>query len=183
MRITPLSLPDVLRIDPVKHQDARGYFVETYVQSVFDAAVGRPVHFLQDNQSHSRRHVLRGLHYQTQHPQGKLVRVTEGEIFDVAVDMREGSPTFGQWTSEILSSDNLRQLWLPEGFAHGFLVLSGYANVVYKTTAPYAPAHQHCVRWDDPGLAIPWPVQGEPIVSDKDRQGLALGQASRIAVV
>ncbi|WP_286937944.1 dTDP-4-dehydrorhamnose 3,5-epimerase [Achromobacter sp. UBA4530] len=182
MRITPLSLPDVLRIDPVMHHDARGYFVETYIQSAFDAAVGRPVPFLQDNQSHSRRHVLRGLHYQTLQSQGKLVRVTEGEIFDVAVDMREGSPTFGQWTSEILSSENQRQLWLPEGFAHGFLVLSDYANVVYKTTVPYLPAHQHCVRWDDPALAIPWPAAGEPILSDKDRQGLALAQAPRVVL-
>ncbi len=182
MRVTPLSLPEVLRIDPVMHQDDRGYFVETYVQSVFDAAAGRPVRFLQDNQSHSRRHVLRGLHYQTLQPQGKLVRVTEGEIFDVAVDMREGSPTFGQWTSEILSSENLRQLWVPEGFAHGFLVLSEYANVVYKTTAPYLPAHQQCVMWNDPAIAIAWPVQAEPILSDSDRRGLALAQAPRMAL-
>ncbi len=182
MRVTPLSLPEVLCIDPIVHQDARGYFVETYLQSAFDAAVGRPVRFVQDNQSHSRRHVVRGLHYQTLQPQGKLVRVTEGEVFDVSVDMREGSATFGQWTAEILSADNQRQLWVPEGFAHGFLVLSEHANVVYKTTAPYLPAHQHCVMWNDPALAIPWPLQADPILSDNDRRGAALSQAPRIAL-
>lgn len=182
MRITPLSVPDVLCIDPVVHRDDRGYFLETYRQSEFDAVVGRQVRFVQDNQSHSRRNVVRGLHYQSVEPQGKLVRVTEGEIYDVAVDVRQGSATFGQWVAEILSSDNQRQLWVPEGFAHGFLVLSEHANVIYKTTTPYQPSYQHCVLWNDPAMAIPWPLQGEPVLSDNDLRGVTLAGAEKVAL-
>lgn len=182
MRITPLSVPDVLCIDPVVHRDDRGYFLETYRQSEFDAAVGRQVRFVQDNQSHSRRNVVRGLHYQSVEPQGKLVRVTEGEIFDVALDVRQGSATFGQWVAEILSSDNQRQLWVPEGFAHGFLVLSEHANVIYKTTAPYQPSYQHCVLWNDPAMAISWPLRGEPVLSENDLRGATLARAERVAL-
>lgn len=177
MIIAPLSLPGVLRIDPVPHRDARGYFVETYRQSVLDAAVGRPVVFVQENQSCSRRGVLRGLHAQTLRSQGKLLRVTEGEIYDVAVDLRPGSATRGQWVAEVLTADNQRQLWIPEGFAHGFLVLSEFANVTYKVTSYYEPDHQLCLKWDDPDLAVSWPLNGVPLLSAADSNGVSLRRA------
>ncbi len=182
MNITPLSLPDVLLIEPEVHRDARGCFLETYRQSVLDAAVGRELRFVQDNQSESHRHVLRGLHYQTVDPQGKLLRVTEGEIYDVAVDMRQDSPTFGQWVAQRLSGDNHLQLWIPEGYAHGFLVLSERAVVSYKTTAYYQPAHQQCLLWNDPSVAVAWPLNGAPRLSAPDQRGLPLSQAPRVRI-
>ena len=182
MIITPLSLPDVLLIEPEVHRDARGCFLETYRQSVLDAAVGRELRFVQDNQSESHRHVLRGLHYQTEDPQGKLLRVTEGEIYDVAVDVRQDSSTFGQWVAQRLSSDNHLQLWIPEGFAHGFLVLSERAVVSYKATAYYQPAHQQCLVWNDPAVAVAWPLDGTPQLSAPDQRGLSLAQAPRVRI-
>jgi dTDP-4-dehydrorhamnose 3,5-epimerase len=161
MRITPTSLPEVLLLEPQVFGDERGYFLESFRQDAFDAAVGHPVQFVQDNHSHSRRGVLRGLHYQlAPHAQGKLVRVTHGSVFDVAVDMRRGRSTFGHWTATELSAENHRQMWIPPGFAHGFLVLSEQADFLYKTTDYYAPASEAAVRWNDPSLAIPWPLAG-----------------------
>jgi dTDP-4-dehydrorhamnose 3,5-epimerase len=139
------------------------------------------VTFVQDNHSHSVKHVLRGLHYQIQQPQGKLIRVVRGEVFDVAVDIRKSSPTFGQWVGEILSAENKRQLWVPEGFAHGFLVLSDTAECLYKTTDYYAPEHERCIAWNDQAIAIQWSLAGEPVLSVKDRQGKSLAEAEHFA--
>ncbi|RZA36746.1 MAG: dTDP-4-dehydrorhamnose 3,5-epimerase [Lysobacteraceae bacterium] len=173
MKVTPLDIPDVLRIEPRVFGDERGFFYESFHQDRFEEALGRPVAFVQDNHSKSVRHVLRGLHYQVKQAQGKLVRVTSGSVYDVVVDLRRASPTFGQWLGEILSADNKTQLWVPEGFAHGFLVLSEAAEVLYKTTDYYAPEHERCIAWDDPSLAIGWPLQSAPLVSSKDDKGLA----------
>ncbi|MGE8659789.1 MAG: dTDP-4-dehydrorhamnose 3,5-epimerase [Achromobacter sp.] len=177
MKATPLAIPDVLLIEPKVFGDARGYFYESFNQAAFDAAVGRKVAFVQDNHSRSARHVLRGLHYQIQQTQGKLVRVIEGEVFDVAVDLRQSSPTFGKWVGAILSAENRHQLWVPEGFAHGFVVLSDYASFLYKTTDYYAPEHERCIKWDDPSIGIEWPFEGEPMLSSKDRAGGSLKDA------
>lgn len=168
MNATRLTIPDVILIEPRIFGDARGYFFESFNQRSFDEAVGRPVRFVQDNQSRSSKGVLRGLHYQVRQAQGKLVRATFGEIFDVAVDIRRTSPTFGRWVGEVLSADNKRQLWVPEGFAHGFVVLSEYAEVQYKTTDYYAPEHERSIAWNDGELAIDWPLEGEPVLSAKD---------------
>lgn len=172
MQVTRLSIPDVLRIEPRVFGDDRGFFYESFHQARFEEAVGRKVEFVQDNHSKSARNVLRGLHYQIQQAQGKLVRVVAGSVFDVAVDLRRSSPTFGQWVGEVLSAENKAQLWVPEGFAHGFLVLSESAEFVYKTTDYYAPEHERCIAWNDPTLAIDWPLQGTPVVSGKDDKGL-----------
>lgn len=172
MHITPLAIPDVLRFEPRVFGDERGFFYESFHQARFEEAVGRQVNFVQDNHSKSARNVLRGLHYQVQRSQGKLVRVVAGSVFDVAVDLRRSSPTFGRWVGEILSAENKVQLWVPEGFAHGFLVLSESAEFLYKTTDYYAPEHERCIAWNDPTLAIDWPLQGAPIISAKDQQGL-----------
>jgi len=172
MHITSLAIPDVLRFEPRVFGDERGFFYESFHQARFEEAVGRKVNFVQDNHSKSARNVLRGLHYQVQRSQGKLVRVVAGSVFDVAVDLRRSSPTFGRWVGEILSAENKVQLWVPEGFAHGFLVLSESAEFLYKTTDYYAPEHERCIAWNDPTLAIDWPLQGAPIISAKDRQGL-----------
>jgi dTDP-4-dehydrorhamnose 3,5-epimerase len=177
MKCTALEIPDVLLLEPRVFEDSRGVFFESFNEKVFSDAVGRSVTFVQDNHSLSHRHVLRGLHYQIQHPQGKLVRVAVGAVFDVAVDIRRGSPTFGRWVGEILSAENRRQLWIPEGFAHGFVVLSERAEFLYKTTDYWAPGAERCIRWNDPDLAIDWGVDGQPIVSAKDAQGLALPNA------
>lgn len=177
MKIIPLAIPGVLRIEERVFHDERGSFAETYRQSVFDAAVGRPVVFVQDNYSRSTRNVLRGLHYQVEQPQGKLLRVTEGSVFDVVVDLRRSSPTFGHWIAETLSADNHRQLWIPEGLAHGFLVLSEHASVAYKATAYYAPEHQRCLAWNDPTLSIEWHLDTDPILSVADRLGAELPNA------
>lgn len=177
MRVIDTAIADVKLIEPTVHGDARGFFFESFNQRQFDAAIGRAVRFVQDNHSRSARGVLRGLHYQLQQPQGKLVRVLQGAIFDVAVDLRRSSPSFGQWLGHELSADNHLQLWLPAGFAHGFLVLGESAEVLYKTTDYYAPQHERCIRWDDPTLAIDWPRSTAPILSARDAQGTALADA------
>lgn len=171
MKATPLSIPDVFLIEPLVFGDERGFFFESFNHAKFEAAIGRQVSFVQDNHSKSAKGVLRGLHFQNPQPQGKLVRVTQGEVFDVAVDIRKGSPTFGQWVGEILSADNKKQLWIPEGLAHGFLVLSESAEFLYKTTDYYAPEFDHCILWNDPMLAIQWPIEGLPVLSSKDQDG------------
>jgi len=175
MKVTPLAIPDVILIEPEVFGDARGFFYESYNQRKFDEAIGRNVTFVQDNHSRSEKGVLRGLHYQIQQPQGKLVRVVQGEVFDVAVDIRKRSSTFGQWVSETLSDENKKQLWIPEGFAHGFLVISENAEFLYKTTDYWAPEYERCIAWNDPTLNITWPLSGKPILSKKDMAGKMFG--------
>lgn len=177
MNVTPTAIPDVLIIEPKVFGDERGFFLESFNQRAFSQATGLDVQFVQDNHSRSARGVLRGLHYQLQQPQGKLVRVVQGEVFDVAVDLRKSSPTFGQWVGETLSADNKRQLWIPQGFAHGFVVLSETAEFLYKTTDYYAPAHERCIAWNDPTIGIVWPQGLQPQLSAKDKAGLPLAQA------
>lgn len=172
----PTSLPGVVILEPRVFGDERGFFLESYNEKVF-ADLGIEERFVQDNHSSSRRNVLRGLHYQIQNPQGKLVRVVEGEILDVALDMRRSSPTFGRWESVRLSGENKRMLWIPAGFAHGFRVISEMAQVLYKTTDYYAPQHERTLAWNDPELKIDWELEGEPIVSAKDQRGIALREA------
>ena len=169
MRITPLAIADVLLLEPQVHGDARGFLYESFHQARFEAAVGRSVPFVQDNHSKSGAGVLRGLHYQLHRPQGKLVRVVAGSVFDVAVDVRRGSPSFGQWVGDVLSAENCRQMWIPEGFAHGFLVLSEAAELLYKATDYWSPDNERCIAWNDPQLAIDWPLTGSPVLSAKDR--------------
>ena len=172
MKVTALAIPDVLLFEPKVFGDERGFFFESFNQQRFNAATGLDLQFVQDNHSKSAKGVLRGLHYQLPpKAQGKLVRVVAGEVFDVAVDIRKNSPTFGQWVGEILSGDNKRQLWIPPGLAHGFVVLSDSAEFLYKTTGYYAPEMERCIRWDDPDLAIDWPIGGEPVLSGKDALG------------
>lgn len=171
MKATRLAIPDVVLFEPKFFSDERGFFFESFNQQQFEEAIGQKVNFVQDNHSRSSKGVLRGLHYQIQKPQGKLVRVVEGKVFDVAVDLRKSSPTFGQWVGELLSADNKHQLWVPEGFAHGFMVLSETADLLYKTTDYYYPEHERCIRWDDTSLAIQWPSDKPRILSAKDRSG------------
>ena len=174
MNIVTTCLPEVLIIEPKVFGDERGFFFESFNQRAFDEATGLSLPFVQDNHSKSAKNVLRGLHYQLPpQAQGKLVRVVAGEVFDVAVDIRRDSPNFGQWTSAVLSAENRRQLWIPPGFAHGFLVLSDSAEFLYKTTDYYAPALERCIRWDDPVLAIDWPLSAAPVLSAKDQCGVA----------
>jgi dTDP-4-dehydrorhamnose 3,5-epimerase len=171
LRVEPTSLPGVLVLEPRVFTDERGYFLESWNQQRFDEAIGRPARFVQDNHSRSAGGVLRGLHYQFAHPQEKLVRVVAGRVFDVAVDMRRSSPTLGHWVGVELSADNMRQLWVPAGFAHGFLVLSRYAELLYKTTDYYSPEHERTLAWNDRHVGVQWPlgdVPREPIVSPKD---------------
>lgn len=181
MIATPTAIPDLLIIEPKVFGDDRGFFFESFNQAKFEAAVGRQVAFVQDNHSRSAKNVLRGLHYQIQQPQGKLVRVVQGEVFDVAVDLRKSSPTFGQWVGVILSAENKRQMWVPEGFAHGFIVLSDTAEFLYKTTDYYAPEHERSIAWNDPAIAIQWPSDVEPVLSAKDQQGKSLADAEHFA--
>jgi dTDP-4-dehydrorhamnose 3,5-epimerase len=181
MKVTTTAIPDVLILEPRVFEDNRGFFLESYNQKRFDDAVGRNVRFIQDNHSRSLRHVLRGLHYQIHQPQGKLVRVIAGEVFDVAVDLRRSSPTFGKFVSIVLSAANKKQVWIPEGFAHGFLVLSEAAEFLYKTTDYYSPQDERCVIWNDPTIGIDWPKHGEPILSTKDLAGLPLSKAEVFA--
>lgn len=173
MKITPTSLPDVVIVEPRVFGDARGFFLESWNRKVF-ADLGLDLDFVQDNHSRSCKGVLRGLHYQLRQPQGKLVRVSSGAVFDVAVDLRRSSPTFGRWEGVELSADNQRMLWVPPGFGHGFLVLSETADFLYKTTAYYAPENERCVRWNDPEIGINWPLDGEPALSAKDQVGTPL---------
>lgn len=178
MKATRLAIPEVVLIEPKVFGDARGFFFESFNQKAFDEATGTNHQFVQDNHSRSAKGVLRGLHYQIQQPQGKLVRVAQGAVFDVAVDIRKSSPTFGQWVGEVLSADNHRQLWVPPGFAHGFMVLSETAEFLYKTTDYYAPVYERCIVWDDPDLAIDWPNIGmAPLLSAKDFAGRKLSNA------
>lgn len=178
MNATRLAIPEVIVLEPKVFGDDRGFFYESFNQVGFDEAVGRPVTFVQDNHSRSARHVLRGIHYQIQQAQGKLVRVVSGTVFDVAVDLRRSSPTFGQWVGEILSAENKKQLWVPEGFGHGFVVLSDNAEFLYKTTNFYAPAYERSIAWNDPALAIDWQLAGAtPQLSTKDAQGTPFASA------
>ena len=174
MKITPCAIADVLLLEPKVFGDERGFFFESFNQRAFNEATGLDLHFVQDNHSRSVRNVLRGLHYQVVQPQGKLVRVVAGEVFDVAVDIWPESPTFGQWAGAVLSASNKHQLWVPPGLAHGFLVLSDSADFMYKTTDYYAPEHERCIAWNDSTLAIDWPLNGNtPVLSAKDRAGKA----------
>jgi dTDP-4-dehydrorhamnose 3,5-epimerase len=178
MKVTPCAIADVLLIEPRVFGDDRGFFFESFNQRTFCDATGLSVDFVQDNHSKSARHVLRGLHYQINQPQGKLVRVVAGEVFDVAVDLRRRSPTFGRWVGKRLSADNKHQLWMPPGVAHGFVVLSESAEFLYKTTDYWAPEHERCIAWNDPTLAIEWPdLSGAPLLSAKDAKGIAFLQA------
>jgi len=177
MNSTRLAIPDVVLFEPKVYGDDRGFFFESFNQKQFEAAVGSSVSFVQDNHSRSARNVLRGLHYQIRQPQGKLVRVTHGEVFDVAVDLRRNSPTFGRWVGELLSAENKKQLWVPEGFGHGFVVLSDTAEFLYKTTDYYAPEHERSIIWNDPTLDIEWPIQGDPILSAKDAKAVMFTEA------
>ena len=175
MKTTRTTIPDVLILEPRVFGDARGFFFESFNQKVFKEATGLDVNFVQDNHSRSAQGVLRGLHYQIEQPQGKLVRVVRGAVFDVAVDLRKSSPTFGQWVGAELSEENNRQMWVPPGFAHGFLTLSDSADFLYKTTDYYAPEFERCVAWDDPVLAIAWPLAGlAPKISAKDQAGATM---------
>lgn len=178
MKATPLAIPDVVLFEPKVFGDDRGFFYESFNQAQFEAAIGRKVSFVQDNHSRSAKNVLRGLHYQIQQPQGKLVRVVQGEVFDVAVDIRTSSPTFGKWVGEVLSASNRKQLWIPEGFAHGFVVLSDSAEFLYKTTDHYAPIHERSILWNDHTLNITWPISASPTLSSKDASGQAFNMAA-----
>ncbi|MDH1683284.1 dTDP-4-dehydrorhamnose 3,5-epimerase [Pseudomonas chengduensis] len=177
MKATRLAIPDVIVFEPKVFGDERGFFFESFNQCQFEEAVGRPVQFVQDNHSRSVKNVLRGLHYQIQQPQGKLVRVVQGEVFDVAVDLRKSSNTFGRWVGKILSAENKHQLWIPEGFAHGFVTLSETADFLYKTTDYYAPAHERVISWNDTTLSIQWPTCIVPIHSEKDALGQPFAEA------
>ena len=174
MKVTPTAIADVLLLEPTVYGDERGFFFESFNQQKFADATGVTARFVQDNHSKSAQGVLRGLHYQVQNPQGKLVRISQGVVFDVVADIRPDSPTCGKWVGLELSADNKRQLWIPPGLAHGFLVLSESAEFLYKTTDYYAPQHERCIAWDDPTLAIAWPLAGKhPQLSAKDQAGIA----------
>ena len=177
MRAIETSLPGVVILEPKVFGDERGFFFESYNERAVTELLGRRLGFVQDNHSRSMRNVLRGLHYQIRQPQGKLVRVIRGEVFDVAVDLRRSSPTFGRWEGVVLSEENRRQLWIPEGFGHGFLTLSESAEFLYKTTDYWAAQHERTIAWDDPTLAVAWPLQGTPVLSEKDRRGVAFAEA------
>jgi len=177
MKATPLAIPEVILFEPKVFGDERGFFFESFNQQAFTQAIGQKVEFVQDNHSKSVCGVLRGIHYQIRKAQGKLVRVTQGTVFDVAVDLRKSSPTFGQWVGAELSAENKHQLWIPAGFGHGFVVLSDTAEFLYKTTDFYAPEHERCIIWNDPTLAIDWKLGAPPRLSTKDSQGKLLAQA------
>ena len=177
MKVIETNIPDVLIIEPKVFGDDRGFFFESYNEESFYQLTGLRKHFVQDNHSRSSNGVLRGLHYQIKQPQGKLVRVVSGEVFDVAVDIRKKSPTFGQWVGQILSEKNKLQMWVPEGFAHGFVVLSDTADFLYKTTDYYAPEHERCILWNDSDLSIDWHIKSEPVLSNKDRNGIPFTKA------
>lgn len=177
MKVTQTSIPDVLIIEPKVFGDERGFFFESFNSSVFEELTGQQRTFVQDNHSRSAQNVLRGLHYQIQHPQGKLVRVCIGEVFDVAVDIRKSSPTFGQWVGVSLSAENKRQMWVPEGFAHGFLVVSDVAEFLYKTTDFWYPEYERSILWNDPEIGIDWPIIGQPLLAGKDVSGNLLSNA------
>lgn len=177
MKAVSTSLPDVIILEPKVFGDDRGFFFESFNEKHFQEATGVARRFVQDNHSKSAKNVLRGLHYQIQQPQGKLVRVVSGEVFDVVVDIRKSSPMFGQWIGVSLSADNKRQLWIPEGFAHGFFVISESAEFLYKTTEYWAPEHERCLLWNDPAIGVKWPIDIEPLLSVKDQKGKLLRDA------
>lgn len=177
MRVIETTIPEVLIVEPTVFGDERGFFFESFNARRFAELTGVHSHFVQDNHSRSVKGVLRGLHYQIRQPQGKLVRVVSGEVWDVAVDLRRSSPTFGQWVGVTLSAENKRQLWIPEGFAHGFVVVSESAEFLYKTTDYWAPEHERCIAWNDPAIGISWPLIGQPLLSAKDGQGCLLTEA------
>jgi dTDP-4-dehydrorhamnose 3,5-epimerase len=177
MRVTPTAIAGVLVIEPRVYADERGFFFESYNERAFAEATGIAAKFVQDNHSRSVKNTLRGLHYQIRQPQGKLVRAVAGEVFDVVVDIRRSSPTFGRWLGEILSAENKKLMWIPAGLAHGFSVLTEYADFLYKTTDYWAPQHERTLLWNDPDLAIAWPLAGEPILAAKDRAGKRLSEA------
>lgn len=177
MKVLTTSIPSVLIIEPKVFSDDRGFFFESFNQKKWQEVTGVSEYFVQDNYSRSAKNVLRGLHYQIKHPQGKLVRVTVGQVFDVAVDIRKSSPTFGNWVGVHLTAENKRQLWVPTGFAHGFLVLSDVAEVLYKTSDYWMPEYEQSIAWNDPDLAVEWPVVGVPILARKDAEGKAFRDA------
>lgn len=181
MKVLRSSLPDVLIVEPAVFKDDRGFVFESYNARDLARETGIDVRFVQDTHARSHRNVLRGLHYQIEEPQGKLVRVSAGEVFDVVVDLRKSSPTFGRWSGNMLSAENHRMLWVPPGFAHGYLVISDFADFIYKTSAYWIPAHERCIAWDDPQLAVAWPLRGAPLLSAKDQRGLALRDAEVFA--
>jgi dTDP-4-dehydrorhamnose 3,5-epimerase len=181
MNISPAAIPDVLVIEPRVFADERGFFFESYNERAFAQATGIAAKFVQDNHSRSVKNTLRGLHYQIQQPQGKLVRAVAGEVFDVVVDIRRSSPSFGHWVGNILSAENKRMVWIPAGFAHGFIVLSESADFLYKTTDYWAPQHERTLLWSDPKLAIAWPLAGEPMLAAKDLAGKRLSEAEVFA--
>lgn len=181
MKITTTQLRGLLLIEPDVFRDERGFFFESFNQKNFEQLIGRNVQFVQDNHSHSVHNVLRGMHYQIRHTQGKLVRIVAGDVFDVSIDLRKSSPTFGKYFSVHLSAENKRMLWIPEGFAHGFLVLSKYAESIYKTTDYWAPEYERCIAWNDPDIDIDWPLSMPPILSPKDEAGKSLTQADWFA--
>jgi dTDP-4-dehydrorhamnose 3,5-epimerase len=181
MNATRLAIPDVIVFEPKVFGDDRGFFFESFNQKVFEEVVGRSVSFVQDNHSRSVKGVLRGLHYQIQQSQGKLVRVSHGEVFDVAVDLRKSSATFGKWVGAHLSAENKKQMWVPEGFAHGFVVLSESAEFLYKTTDYWAPEHERSLAWNDPTVAIEWPISEQPALSAKDQTAASLQDAEVFA--
>ena len=181
MKIISTAIPDVLIIEPKVFGDDRGFFFESFNRRQFAEITGRDIDFVQDNHSRSAKNVLRGLHYQIQQPQGKLVRVVQGAVFDVAVDIRRSSPTFGKHVAVELSAENKRMFWVPEGFAHGFVVLSGAAEFLYKTTDYWAPEFERSIAWNDPAIGIQWPIEGEPTLSAKDQQGKTLANAESFA--
>ena len=176
--VTPTSLPEVLILEPQVFGDSRGFFFESYNARDFARVTGQDVIFVQDNHSKSAKNVLRGLHYQIDHPQGKLVRVTHGAVFDVAVDMRRSSPHFGRWDGVVLSDENKRQLWIPPGFAHGFVTLSDSAEFLYKTTDYWFPEHERCLLWNDPSVGVTWPIEAPPLLAAKDMAGKPLSEAA-----
>jgi dTDP-4-dehydrorhamnose 3,5-epimerase len=179
MNAIKTNIPDVILFEPKVFGDDRGFFFESFNAKVFEEAVGKQLNFVQDNHSKSAKNVLRGLHYQIEQAQGKLVRVSQGEVFDVAVDLRVASATFGHWVGQVLSAENKRQLWIPPGFAHGFLVLSETAEFLYKTTDFYAPQHECSLKWDDPTVGVQWPLHGTPMLSAKDVNGLSFADCKK----
>lgn len=181
MKIIPTEIPDVLVVEPTVFGDSRGFFFESFNTRRFAELTGITANFVQDNHSRSARNVLRGLHYQIQHPQGKLVRVTAGEVLDIAVDIRKNSPTFGKWTGTVLSAENKLQMWIPAGFAHGFLVRSEYAEFLYKTTDYWMAEHERCIHWNDPAIGVDWGIADQPALSAKDVQGKLLADAEVFA--
>ncbi|MCP5160067.1 MAG: dTDP-4-dehydrorhamnose 3,5-epimerase [Hahellaceae bacterium] len=181
MNVIKTQLEGLLILEPKVFGDHRGFFMESWNEKVFQEATGVKDHFVQDNHSRSGKNVLRGLHYQIQQPQGKLVRVTQGRVFDVAVDMRKSSPTFGQWAGVELTGENHRQFWVPKGFAHGFVVLSESADFLYKTTDYYAPQYERSLLWNDPTVAVEWPMEGEPLLAAKDKEGKYLAECEVFA--